>query len=420
MNKSTVCILGLGYIGLPTAAMFASKGVNVVGVDTNIAVVDTINAGQIHIIEPGLQDLVALAISDGYLIASTIPVESDVYIICVPTPFYGDHQPDLTYVKSACGSIAPFLKKDSLVIVESTSPVGTTLQVCEWLSELQPNLDFPHNNEHPNVHIAYCPERVLPGNVMRELVDNDRIIGGMTDVCAKRSVEIYSEFVKGEFLLTDAKTAELAKLTENSFRDVNIAFANELSLICDNLAIDVWELIALSNRHPRVNVLNPGAGVGGHCIAVDPWFIVDAAPEQSKLIKTARLINDHKPVWVVDKIKATVLDIAKETDKPIGDIVVACFGLTFKPDIDDLRESPALQIFQMLESQAKYTCLAVDPNVKEIPNSKSQASLVSCDYAIEMADLCVVLVAHSEFSEIIWDKPHLRNRTLNFVGPLKR
>lgn len=401
MSFKKVSVIGLGYIGLPTAAMFASRQIEVVGVDVNQAAVDIINQGKIHIVEPDLDIVVSAAVTEGYLKATTKPEAADAFIIAVPTPFKEGNKPDLKYIKAACDAIAPVLSVGSLIILESTSPVGATEQMAAWLADARKDLSFPQNaGEQADINISHCPERVLPGQVMRELIDNARIIGGMTSKCAQRSVELYRSFVLGECITTDARTAEMAKLTENSFRDVNIAFANELSVICDKLDIDVWELIRLSNLHPRVNILQPGCGVGGHCIAVDPWFIVDSAPEESRLIHTARIVNDDKPLWVIDKVKAAVLDVASQSGKSINDICVACFGLAFKANIDDLRESPALKIFKRLNEQEAFNCVAVEPNIHELPSSLSGANLMSVEEAIGTADICLLLVAHDEFLQL--------------------
>ena len=329
MNQhKTICIMGLGYIGLPTAALLANRGYKVHGVDIVQSTVDTINQGKIHIVEPGLAAFVSSATKSESLIADIKPTEADIFIIAVPTPFHEGHIPNIDYVIAATESIAPYVKEGNIVILESTSPVGTTEKVAEVLEATGVDIK--------KVFVAHCPERVLPGRIMIELVENDRIVGGITPEATKATVAFYKTFVEGKVLETDAKTAEMAKLTENSFRDTNIAFANELSILCDKFGIDVWELIALANRHPRVNILQPGAGVGGHCIAVDPWFIVSETPEQAQLIHTARLVNDGKPQWVLDKIIAK----AERFKKP----VIGCLGLAFKANIDDLRESPALNI----------------------------------------------------------------------------
>lgn len=401
-NVSTISVIGLGYIGLPTAAMFASRKVKVIGVDINQHAVDTINQGKIHIVEPELDVAVHSAVTEGYLRATTKPEPAEAFLIAVPTPFMGDHEPDLTYVRAAAESIAPVLKKGDIVILESTSPVGTTEQMLQWLAAARPDLKFPKEatpGDDIDISIAYCPERVLPGHVIRELVANDRIIGGMTDACARRAAEIYRVFVEGELLFSNARTAEMAKLTENSFRDVNIAFANELSLICDKLDINVWELIKLANHHPRVNILQPGCGVGGHCIAVDPWFIVDKTPEEARLIRTAREVNDHKPHWILGKVSDAVTDVAARAGMQIKDVKIACFGLAFKPDIDDLRESPALEITLSLARKYPGQVVAVEPNVDEVPAQLGAAgvNLVSHELALQRSSVLVLLVDHLEF-----------------------
>src|SRR5690606_5491125 len=339
MQFNTISMVGLGYIGLPTAAVFASRKIKVIGVDVNKKAVDTINRGEIHIVEPDLDMVVNAAVKEGYLRATTMPEPADAFLIAVPTPFSGDnHDPDLSCSEAAAKAIAPVLKKGNLVILESTSPVGATEQMAEWLAEARPDLSFPQDRgESSDIRIAHCPERVLPGHVLRELVQNDRIIGGMTPKCSEAACALYKSFVEGECVMTDARTAEMCKLTENSFRDVNIAFANELSIICDRLNINVWELIRLANRHPRVNILQPGPGVGGHCIAVDPWFIISKTPDEAKIIRTAREINDAKPKWVIDKVRAAVAKIMQEAPaKTASDITISCFGVSFKADIDDL------------------------------------------------------------------------------------
>jgi UDP-N-acetyl-D-mannosaminuronic acid dehydrogenase len=346
MKFETISVVGLGYIGLPTAAVFASRKLRVIGVDVNEQAVETINRGQIHIMEPDLDMVVHAGVVEGYLRATTTPESADAFLIAVPTPFKDGHQPDLSYVESAARSIAAVLKAGDLVILESTSPVGATEQMAEWLAQARPDLTFPQTHgEAAEIRIAYCPERVLPGQVLRELVQNDRVIGGMTSKCSEAAANLYRIFVKGECVLTNARTAEMCKLTENSFRDVNIAFANELSVICDELDINVWELIKLANRHPRVNILQPGPGVGGHCIAVDPWFIVSRTPELANLIRSARQVNDSKPDWVVEKVKLAVADyLQANPNKTAKDVTIACYGLAFKPDIDDLRESPSCDV----------------------------------------------------------------------------
>lgn len=415
MNSFTkICMIGLGYIGLPTAAVFASKKINVIGVDINQNTVDTINKGKIHIIEPQLDNLVHMVVNNGYLKARVVPEESDAFIIAVPTPFKGDnHEPNLDYIKSASKSIAKVLKKGNLVVLESTSPVGTTEQMARWLADERPDLTFPHQlGEDSDVKIAHCPERVLPGQVIKELVENDRIIGGMTQKCTEYATNLYKIFVQGECIKTNARTAEMAKLTENSFRDVNIAFANELSILCDKLDIDVWELISLANRHPRVNILQPGCGVGGHCIAVDPWFIVHQNPNEAKIIKTAREVNDNKPNFVIQKIKERIKDIPNPT--------IACLGITFKPDIDDLRESPALDIVMKLANEQSNRILVVEPNIKQLPlklQDKVNIKLVSLKQALDEADVVAILVKHREFMQIQNDISYGKN-ILNFCGNL--
>ncbi|MFZ7174293.1 UDP-N-acetyl-D-mannosamine dehydrogenase [[Pasteurella] aerogenes] len=393
-----ICVIGLGYIGLPTAATFASYGVKVTGVDVNQHAVDMISQGKVHIVEPDLDQMVKSVVEKGNLVATLKPVEADVYIVAVPTPFKENHQPDLDYIEVASKNIAPYLKSGCLVILESTSPVGATEQMAEWLSEARPDLSFPQQaGEQADILIAHCPERVLPGKVLQELISNDRIIGGMTNRCSQRAVEVYKTFVKGECVVTNARTAEMCKLTENSFRDVNIAFANELSIICDKLDINVWELIRLANRHPRVNILQPGPGVGGHCIAVDPWFIVSKTPEQARLIRTAREVNDSKPEWVIDQVKTKIVEFLQANpEKTIKDVTIACYGLAFKPDIDDLRESPALEITNKL---ALLGCkiLAIEPNVQHLPVSlHNNVVLVDANSCIN-ADIHVALVQHKEF-----------------------
>lgn len=402
MSFETISVIGLGYIGLPTAAAFASRKKSVIGVDVNQHAVDTINKGQIHIVEPDLDKVVKQAVEEGYLKAYTTPQPADAYLIAVPTPFKGEHEPDLAYVEAAARSIAPVLKKGDLIILESTSPVGSTEKMAEWLAEARPDLTFPHQQgEDADIDVAYCPERVLPGQVMIELIRNDRVVGGMNRKSSERASELYKIFLEGECVITNARTAEMCKLTENSFRDVNIAFANELSLICADQDINVWELISLANRHPRVNILQPGPGVGGHCIAVDPWFIVSQNPKQSRLIHTARLVNDGKPVWVIDQVKAAVADCLTETGKRANEIKIACFGLAFKPNIDDLRESPAMNITKQVADWHSGTTLAVEPNIHELPTKlKGITELVSTEQALKDADIVLMLVDHQQFKAI--------------------
>ena len=399
-NFKHVCVIGLGYIGLPTAATFASHGVRVTGVDVNQHAVDTINQGKVHIVEPDLDALVKVSVGEGKLKAQTIPCEADAYIVAVPTPFKENHQPDLKYIEAAAKSLAPFLKKGNLVILESTSPVGATEQMSAWLSEARSDLTFPQTHgENADILIAHCPERVLPGKVLQELISNDRIVGGMTDRCSKAACALYKIFVKAECITTNTRTAEMCKLTENSFRDVNIAFANELSIICNKLDINVWELVRLANRHPRVNILQPGPGVGGHCIAVDPWFIVAKTPEQARLIRTAREVNDSKPQWVIDQVKIKIAEFLQaHPEKTIKDVTIACYGLAFKPDIDDLRESPALAITKRLAEQG-FNILAIEPNIEELPKNLPKNIKLVFLAEKDLADIHIVLVDHKQFKQ---------------------
>lgn len=405
MSFETISVVGLGYIGLPTAAMFASRKVKVIGVDVNQHAVDTINRGEIHIVEPDLDMLVRAAVTEGYLKAVTTPEAADAFLIAVPTPFKACAEgevpePDLAYIEAASKAIAPVLKKGDLVILESTSPVGATEQMSAWLAEARSDLSFPQDSgDNADVNVAHCPERVLPGHVVRELVENDRVIGGISKRCSERSVNLYKTFVQGECVITNARTAEMAKLTENSCRDVQIAFANELSMICDKLDIDVWELIALANRHPRINILQPGPGVGGHCIAVDPWFIVSKTPEQAQLIHTARKVNDGKPEWVINKVKIAITDFLQaNSNKTAKDVTIACYGLAFKANIDDLRESPALEITKYVAEKHVGKVLAIEPNITSIDLGKVE--LVSCDESIRRADIHLILVDHLEFDDV--------------------
>lgn len=404
MLFQTISVIGLGYIGLPTAAVFASRKKRVIGVDVNQQAVDTINRGGIHIVEPDLDMVVHAAVSEGYLRATTRAEPADAFLIAVPTPFKGDHEPDLSYIESASRAIAPVLKKGDLVILESTSPVGATEQMAAWLATARPDLSFPQSHgENSDIRVAHCPERVLPGHVLRELVHNDRVIGGMTAKCSEAAVKLYKIFVEGECVITNARTAEMCKLTENSFRDVNIAFANELSIICDKLDINVWELIQLANRHPRVSILQPGPGVGGHCIAVDPWFIVSSAPEEAKLIRSAREVNDGKPQWVEEKVKLAVAEFLQQhPEKTALGVTIACFGLAFKPDIDDLRESPALAITQKIAAAHPGCVLAVEPNIEALPIqlAGTKLCLKTIDQALAEADVVVLLVDHKVFKNI--------------------
>lgn len=391
----SVNMVGLGYIGLPTAAILANRGIDVIGVDINQNAVDSVNSGDIHIVEPELALLVSACVSDGKLRASTKPQHADVFIIAVPTPFKDGKKPDLTFIEAAALSIAPVLDKGNLVILESTSPVGTTEKLSELLAQCRPDITFPHQNgDLSDVRVAYCPERVLPGKILKELVENDRVVGGITKRCTQKAIEFYKIFVEGECLTTDARTAEMCKLTENAFRDVNIAFANEISIICDQLKIDVWELIHMANRHPRVQILKPGPGVGGHCIAVDPWFIVDSSPEHSRLIQTARNINDNKPYFVVTKVR----EAAEKLNRP----TIACFGLSFKANIDDLRESPAIEIVRNLANDQIGKLLIVEPHISQLPNNLKHLNLdlVTIQDALSTADILVLLVDHDQFINI--------------------
>jgi len=405
MSFKTVSVIGLGYIGLPTAAMFASRKIKVIGVDVNKHAVNTINRGEIHIVEPELDMLVQASVNQGYLKASLTPEPADAFLIAVPTPFIDDkeHAPDLRYIESASNAIASVLKKGDLVILESTSPVGATEKVADWLAAARPDLSFPQNvGDGADVNVAHCPERVLPGHVVRELVENDRVIGGISAECSARAVELYKTFVQGECIITNARTAEMAKLTENASRDVSIAFANELSVICDKLDINVWELIALANRHPRVNILQPGPGVGGHCIAVDPWFIVSNTPEQAKLIHAARQINDAKPAWVIDKVKNALTDhLIANPNKTASQTTIACLGVAFKPNIDDLRESPSLGIVEDINQWFAGSLLVVEPNISQLPNSlEGRVKLVDVEQAVVEADIVLLLVNHKEFVQV--------------------
>lgn len=405
MSFKTISVIGLGYIGLPTAAMFASRKKKVIGVDVNQHAIDTINRGEIHIVEPDLDMIVHAAVSEGYLRATNIAEPADAFLIAVPTPFKDSDsdipEPDLKYIEAAAKSIAPALKKGDLVILESTSPVGATEQLADWLADIRGDLSFPQTSgEQADINVAHCPERVLPGHVVRELVENDRVIGGMSAKCSERAIELYKTFVKGECVVTNARTAEMVKLTENSCRDVQIAFANELSIICDKLEINVWELISLANRHPRINILQPGPGVGGHCIAVDPWFIVSKTPEEAQIIHTARKINDAKPEWVINKVKIAISDFLQANpDKTAKDVVIACYGLAFKANIDDLRESPALEITREVNALHSGHVIAVEPNVEALPDSFEGVRLESYEFAKQKADLHLLLVAHKEFKE---------------------
>ena len=399
------CFMGLGYIGLPTAIISSQHGINVCGVDINPKVVEKTNRGELHIVEPGLQDLLKKAVDSKSLVASTTPFESDVYLIVVPTPFKAKHEPDISYVESATKTVIPFLKEGDLFIIESTSPVGTTEKMAELIFAVRPELKG-------RIHIAYCPERVLPGNVIFELVNNDRVIGGIDDASADAASEFYGKFVSGQLHKTNCRTAEMCKLVENSSRDVQIAFANELSMICEKAGINVWELISLANKHPRVNILQPGCGVGGHCIAVDPYFISSAFPNEAKIIAQARNINNYKSEWCVEKAKNAILSFQlKNCKKP----QVALMGLAFKPNIDDLRESPAMKIAKRLFTEmpdVKFNI--VEPNISSHPDF----DIVDFQTAFEQSDIVVYLTAHKQFFML----PQEANDKLilDFCGVIKK
>lgn len=398
--ETKVVTIGLGYIGLPTSALIANNKIAVYGVDISQHVVDTINAGNIHIVEPELDKAVSTAVSTGYLKAGTTAVAADIYLIVVPTPFKGNHEPDISYVQSATEGIIPLLKEGDLYIIESTSPVGTTEKMMDLIYSKRPDLK-------DKIYFAYCPERVLPGNVMYELVNNDRVIGGVNDMATEKAMDFYKQFVKGELHATNARTAELCKLTENSSRDVQIAFANELSLICDKAGINVWELIKLANKHPRVNILQPGCGVGGHCIAVDPYFIVSDYPLESRIIGKAREVNNHKAFWCAEKINEAKKDFQIKHNRPPK---IALMGMAFKPNIDDLRESPAKYIVQrVLQNANDEEYFIVEPNITEHNIFK----ITSYKEAVEKADIVAILVGHNEFKTISFRKNQI---VLNFCG----
>lgn len=398
------CFVGLGYIGLPTAIIAATHGIEVIGVDINKSVVEKTNAGELHIVEPGLEALLQKVVASGALRASTTPEVADAYFMVVPTPFKGDHQPDISYVEAATRSVLPLLKEGDLYVIESTSPVGTTDKMRNLIFAERPELEG-------KIYIAYCPERVLPGNVIYELEHNDRVIGGMNDASTDKAIAFYAQFVKGQLHRTNCKTAELCKLTENSSRDVQIAFANELSLICDKAGINVWELIALANKHPRVNILQPGCGVGGHCIAVDPYFITADYPAESRIIADAREVNNYKSLWCAEKVKNAMLRFEKDNKrKP----VVAMMGLAFKPNIDDLRESPAKQIVsRVMQGCNNADFLIVEPNIQ----SHKVFKLTNYKEAYDKADIVVFLTAHKEFVDLEYDVDKV---ILDFCGIFKK
>ncbi len=398
------CFIGLGYIGLPTAIVAADNGIEVIGVDVNPHVVETINKGKIHIVEPGLADLAAKVVSNSWLKAQSEPESSDVFLIVVPTPFTGDHEPDTSYVEAATRNVIPFLKEGDLYIIESTSPVGTTENMAELIFSERPELK-------DKIYIAYCPERVLPGNIIYELVNNDRVIGGLNPESTEKAVEFYSKFVKGVCHKTNTRTAEMCKLTENSSRDVQIAFANELSIICDKAGINVWELIELANKHPRVNILQPGSGVGGHCIAVDPYFITSAFPMESQIIGKARELNNYKAFWCAEKTQTAIKNFELEHGR---EPVVALMGLAFKPNIDDLRESPAKYIAtKVMQGHNNADFLIVEPNIDDHKVFK----LTDYKEAYEKADIIAILVAHNQFKELPWSDDKV---ILDFAGVFRK
>jgi UDP-N-acetyl-D-mannosaminuronic acid dehydrogenase len=394
-----VCVLGLGYVGLPTASVIATRGLTVRGVDVDQRAVETINRGDVHIFEPDLDVMVRSAVLSGQLTANTEPGPADVFVIAVPTPFREGHEPDLSFVEQAVHALAPHVQSGDLIVLESTSPVGTTEQIGAWLADLRPDLSVPRergdtSTSQEQVYLAHCPERVLPGRILAELVSNDRVIGGINPASAERAREFYELFVAGNVVLTDCRTAEMCKLAENSFRDVNIAFANEISLICDRFDIDVWELIQLANRHPRVQILSPGPGVGGHCVAVDPWFIVASAPDLARLVQTARTVNDAKPGYVVEQVRKAAAGQADPT--------VACLGLAFKANVDDLRESPAVEVVRRLADELSGALLVVEPHVEQLPEAlaRSKIKLVDLDAALEQASIVALLVDHAAFRSV--------------------
>ena len=405
-DKKQICVIGLGYIGLPTAALLASNNFDVIGVDVNKKVVETINSGKIHIVEKDLDDLVKKVVENGKLKASLNCKEANVFIIAVPTPIKEGNVPDISFVENAAKEISKVIKKGDMVILESTSSVGTTERIIKIFEENTNDLVLPKPNLNssilPDIHVAYCPERVLPGNILSELTANDRVIGGISKKCSDEAKKFYKTFVKGECLLTNSRTAELCKLVENSFRDVNIGFANELSIISDKLGVNVWELISLANHHPRVNILEPGPGVGGHCIAVDPYFIIDSCPDESKIISASREVNNAKPKFVISKVKEAISKI----HKPISDIKICCLGIAFKPNIDDLRESPALDIVSEISKMQFNSISVVEPNINMLPEELKLDRVVLEDInaGINKADIILMLVHHKEFSTIKEDQ----------------
>ncbi|MBM74417.1 MAG: UDP-N-acetyl-D-mannosamine dehydrogenase [Proteobacteria bacterium] len=388
MSDRSVCVMGLGYIGLPTASVLATKGFSVLGVDVKPDIIDTINRGEVHIVEPDLHRLVHAAVDSGLLKASLEPQPAQTFIIAVPTPFeenQGEKKPDLSYIEGAVKAIAPHLKENNLIVLESTSPVGTTEIIAQQIAKIRSDL-LDEEGRSLKLQIAHCPERVLPGKILQEIIENDRIVGGIDEASTQKAAQFYRTFVRGAVITTNSRTAEMAKLVENSFRDTNIAFANELSMLCDQLEIDVWELIQLANRHPRVNILNPGPGVGGHCLAVDPWFIVSRSPKKAQLIRQARKVNEYKPHYVVQKIKSC----ADRLRSPI----IGCMGLSYKPNIDDLRESPALEVTRaLIQAIPEAKILACEPHIRRLDG----ITLVSLDELLRRSDIVVGLVAHDTF-----------------------
>lgn len=401
----TVSVVGMGYIGLPTCAIFASRGIKVIGVDVNASVVEKVNRGEIHIVEPDLDGLIQKVVANGNLKAFTTPQPADAFVIAVPTPITDDHKPDIGYVMAATKSVAKVLKKGDLVVLESTSPVGTTRRMSALLADLRPDLTFPHiAGDDADVMVAYSPERVLPGKVLTELINNDRSVGGLSPRSSERTAALYSTFVAGDLFVTSAESAELVKLTENAFRDVNIAFANELAAVCQDLQLNVWEVIDLANHHPRVKILQPGPGVGGHCIAVDPYFIIDAAPKSTRLMSAARRINSDRPFAVVRDIEALL-----EPGKPQ---TIACLGLSFKPNIDDLRESPAVEVVKLLSELPGVKIVASEPHTQALPHELENRGIAFVDplTAIDRADIVVLLVDHRQFNFI--DPESLKDKKL--------
>jgi UDP-N-acetyl-D-mannosaminuronic acid dehydrogenase len=398
-----IAVLGLGYIGLPTAAVIASRGMKVIGIDTNERVIDTIKSGSIHIEEPDLDGLVQKVVSNGMLFATTTPEPADVFVIAVPTPIDDDKRPDLRSVFAAVSSIVNLLAPGNIVIIESTVPIGTTEKLAKMIVEQRPDLSLGAGDKtRPYVSVAYCPERVLPGRILTELVNNDRCIGGVTPSCTRQAQRFYKSFVRGACVATSAGAAEMVKLTENAFRDTNIAFANELSVVCEHHHVDVWEVIDLANRHPRVNILRPGPGVGGHCIAVDPWFIVDSAPDLTRLIRTSREVNDSKISWTVERAAALIEDQTYAK--------VACYGLAFKANVEDLRESPALEVAVQLAERYGDRVKIVEPYIREIPTvlAKHGAALIGLEEALQTCEIAVVLVDHDQFKIIpLAERRHL-------------